>query len=968
MLLNSSETFLYLIGIGKYQDSELHDLPAAFDNIAELRRLFNNEILGLGNTNIQVKSDIYDKQCLIEIRNILKKPEIKNFIFYYAGHGVLDENENNKLYLTLSNSSIENIDLTGISIDELNKVFSCYQKNILFIFDCCFSERAFEQIQQRNFIAISSSSINHTSKYPQNEIFSAFTNELISVLREGLENENKEINFLEIFNQLKNNLIKKEYPEPKFTSANLISEFCIINNYYSENNNLSLINLKTIQKINSIISNTVNQILLSSSVVDTIAPKNIKDIFVIPLLSQKPAEKNEVGSINSSDDIKLHKEFVNIENIIKSNKNYIIFGSKETGKTTLLNYLSTILIEQSIGYFNKIPIYFKFTDINPKDKRSIMKLIASYFFGSNINFETLLKEGNCIVLIDDFDFKESNKINILKSFFINYKKNSFIITTDLDLFNSLEIPNTIELGITYEKIYLNYFTSKRTKQLVSNWFMNTNKNIEEIFSIISDVLSFANLPRTPLNICFLLWILEKQDDFSKIINKASLIEKFVDIILEKLIDDNTSIQKIDFRTKEHYLSFIAGKMSENELYFFEYGNLAQITQEYFKNKGHLYIPISDFLEYLVRKGIFSKRDNIISFKFKCICEFFIAKQMIEEKKFYDKILIEDYYLKYLNEIDYLTGLQRNNYDILFLLNNRLNTKLDLFEQTQCKLEFQSFENMNTNVFETESVDDFSDLINESTVLSNEPEPEIIDEEIELLIPTPSQLINRNEKQLFDYDFNVEIIVLSKVLKNCELVDRDLKSPIVHSCIKAWSKLLILLFKTSNDFINEGKLDELFNEFAIEEIDLTKDKFKELFNIFIPEVILRLIYEHLGTDKLQSILKEEIINSPESSLVEKFISVFLYSDLKLSSYIGIIRKFYEEKNNTKYIYELIYRKLLGYYFQRSLQDKAMREQFENLIWDVTASLESWDKKHADKTLFIQKLRQKKLIISKIKEDE
>ena len=31
-----------------------------------------------------------------------------------------------------------------------------------------------------------------------------------------------------------------------------------------------------------------------------------------------------------------------------------------------------------------------------------------------------------------------------------------------------------------------------------------------------------------------------------------------DIILEKLIDDNTSIQNIDFRTKEHYLSFIAG--------------------------------------------------------------------------------------------------------------------------------------------------------------------------------------------------------------------------------------------------------------------------------------------------------------------------------------------------------------------------------------------------------------------------
>ena len=104
---------------------------------------------------------------------------------------------------------------------------------------------------------------------------------------------------------------------------------------------------------------------------DTFAPKTLNDLFVFPKLTFKKEVDVEV-------DVEFKRvkdEEVKFTELLVSDENYIIFGTKESGKTILLDKL---LLEFSEGNskYNTIPIYFSFRDI--QQNNNIDSLIAKY--------------------------------------------------------------------------------------------------------------------------------------------------------------------------------------------------------------------------------------------------------------------------------------------------------------------------------------------------------------------------------------------------------------------------------------------------------------------------------------------------------------------------------------------------------------------------------------------------------------
>jgi hypothetical protein len=218
-MIDIDKTYIVLIGIESYQDETLHPLPSAFDNVAALSKVFMKQ-LGISRNNIKRLLDIEDKDDLLQkLKEIIKNNDIKTLILYYAGHGVLDENMSH-YYLTLTNTEVDDLEFTGLTIQKLNERLGSRNWNVILILDSCFSEKAFEEFTQRNFFVMASSAKNKTSKYPLNDDTSAFTGKFLEVMQEGVNNGKEKLSFDDIFSEMKRRLVATGYPEPKKASQN----------------------------------------------------------------------------------------------------------------------------------------------------------------------------------------------------------------------------------------------------------------------------------------------------------------------------------------------------------------------------------------------------------------------------------------------------------------------------------------------------------------------------------------------------------------------------------------------------------------------------------------------------------------------------------------------------------------------------------------------------------------------------
>ncbi len=231
--MNHDNTFAFLIAVENYsKDDQLHQLPQSFNNVAALHKAFKGSGIGIPKSNILTDFDPTNGTELIEkLQTLVNREDAKTLIIYYAGHGILDDDGTH--YLTLTNSTVSNISINGLDINYLNKAFNKNKNlNVILILDSCFSENAFTTFNVRNFLVLASSAKNKTSKYPVDSDYSAFTNEIITIFKDGLDIPAKFLTWKDIYTQLKNNLLEKGFPQPKISSQNEVDSMEIsVNNF-----------------------------------------------------------------------------------------------------------------------------------------------------------------------------------------------------------------------------------------------------------------------------------------------------------------------------------------------------------------------------------------------------------------------------------------------------------------------------------------------------------------------------------------------------------------------------------------------------------------------------------------------------------------------------------------------------------------------------------------------------------------
>ena len=133
-----------------------------------------------------------------------------------------------------------------------------------------------------------------------------------------------------------------------------------------------------------------------------------------------------------------------------------------------------------------------------------------------------------------------------------------------------------------------------------------------------------------------------------------------------------------------------------------------------------------------------------------------------------------------------------------------------------------------------------------------------------------------------------------------------------------------------------------------------------FNLFLhilPMIHQVVIYNWLGSLKLRPVIIDKINRDPFTinvSEYEKYLSVFLYSDIKGIDYPEIVNKFV--KNSThNYVQDISFLKILSYYHLRN-NTKDLDDFYLKLMSEIQENLGHIPKKQ--KSQFMQSIKEKK----------
>jgi len=666
--------------------------------------------------------------------------------------------------------------------------------------------------------------------------------------------------------------------------------------------------------------------------------KTYEETFVMPRLSL-------IAEKELKDDV----EYENLNNLIDSNINFAVVGGKEQGKTSILFYTCLQALKRSNEYNSKIPVYINTEDFS-KNEHSALHLIYSFakeYYNDDI--ENYLASGDCLILIDNLDISEKKKLDCVEYLIKKYPRNRFIISVRQNDMVTLNIDKYPDFGCEINYYYIYTFSFNMIRNFVNKVLCDSPEKEEIIAKVASDIDSF-NMTRNPFIISLFITVIEENNSYIPI-NKASLIEKYIETIFNKLNFDETRDQVIDFDDKMHYLVFLAKEMVSLNRFYFTFGEYINITELYINKFGCDYI-LPEFTDEFFYKKILEKRDNLVYFKHKSIQEYFIAKGALKDNKLYEYILNEENYLSFSNEIDIMVGLDRENKEIINTLLERVDSS---FKKVNDKVNLDEVNNIELGILMNKFISDALDVDTMLNELDDRTRDNIHDS-----IYTPqdsryNEIVQEKKEEIIDYTDHLlkNVILASMVVKSSVSIENEDKKEYIKRCAYFYKFLICFLYKIIKETCLElGNIPEFLKDF---------------FNITTILAFQYLMFVCLGNKKQKRSLFEAI-NETED-VFEKFLLVNLCLDLNLPGFISIINNFvnelYSEKKKHFNLLKILLTKIFTFLILNKTDDNIQR-QLIDLVADVKCKLFHKNKKEKSKLIPMIKsdIISKKLKISKL----
>ncbi|MEU0548772.1 caspase family protein [Micromonospora sp. NPDC005979] len=214
-----------IVGVSRFADSAIPDLPAVANNVAALRDALTAPAGVLVPENCRaLVNPALPHEVGAAVAELADAPA-DTVILYYAGHGLL--NQQGTLHLAVGDTKRNFETYTAVPMEWLRAALaSSPARNRILILDCCFSGRAAEAmsaessavsgaIEVYGTYTMTSSPANSTSIAVPGAQFTAFTQELIAVLREGVPGAGHLLTLRDIYPEMVRRLTSRGMPRPQ---------------------------------------------------------------------------------------------------------------------------------------------------------------------------------------------------------------------------------------------------------------------------------------------------------------------------------------------------------------------------------------------------------------------------------------------------------------------------------------------------------------------------------------------------------------------------------------------------------------------------------------------------------------------------------------------------------------------------------------------------------------------------------
>lgn len=699
---------------------------------------------------------------------------------------------------------------------------------------------------------------------------------------------------------------------------------------------------------------------LLPTLVSDVAPKTLKSIFVDPLLSRVSQRKIDASTKNGSSGI-----FVALKEVLQLRTSIIFLGNKDMGKTTLLHRICQLCHEFGAADLSPFGAYVNL-DVAGDTQASLVDAIVAFGGGAYRKSEIiqLLKQGAVTICFDNLQERRVKQFRAARDFCQTYSKCRYYFSMIEDVDYSLSPEQVPKFVPDAEVFYLHPFGRKQTRLLTQNWY---GESAEECAQKVDDILSLLgrlNIPRSPFLISALLWIREKGTQFSPV-NQAEILDALVDGVMEKL-SETKDRSRLDSTIKRHYLAALAEHLYRTGKKRIQSLELERFTVEYFESKG-LPAATGPFLFDLKAKGILLEMGDEVTFMFEAIRAFFLSTRLHESSELLGIALSKEKFLELGEELDYYTGRHRDQSEVLrasiglvreFYVDAKLSIELSDFDKIRMHVDPVAAEGKNT-------------LIQAASHRPNATERlELLESVDEQLVAQPGvdSSVSRPHVETGIGKYLEALRIASSILRNSELVgDLSLKEEGYSECTEGWCRILIgvtsALNEDRDDSISpavDGKREDPVLHLLQGLLPTDNPGMaKHLRTLIIPNVIVSLALESIGTAKLQRVMESH--NKLTTSTVQRVLDVFLMVDLRVSNWTQHLEKLLNQNHRNRFVAELVFSKLFQIFMLGRLR-RNEEEKVKGMLSEAITLMLSESRSHQKSRIqgrFLNNLEKRRL---------
>ncbi|OON82124.1 caspase, EACC1-associated type [Streptomyces tsukubensis] len=234
-----AESRAVLIGTSSYQ--HLPQLPAVESGVVDLAtELCDAGVWGLPVQHCTVVTDPQTPSAMLDPVHQAGREASDTLVVYYAGHGMRDA-ESADLYLSLG-ATREDAGYTAVAYQHLRTALrGAKARRKVVVLDCCFSGRAAKtldggaaaiaaQAAVDGAYVLTASPRDRLALAPDGERYTAFTAELLAILRDGVEGGPELIDLDTLYRALEERLRGKNRPLPQRSQENSVGRLPLARN------------------------------------------------------------------------------------------------------------------------------------------------------------------------------------------------------------------------------------------------------------------------------------------------------------------------------------------------------------------------------------------------------------------------------------------------------------------------------------------------------------------------------------------------------------------------------------------------------------------------------------------------------------------------------------------------------------------------------------------------------------------